>query len=51
MSTVAKSQATAVLGAQELGPGNTRALRGGIEAGVFEDSPHGGGSNAVTEAR
>ena len=38
------------LGAQELRPGHTRALRGGVEAVLFEDSPHSGGSNAVTEA-
>ena len=37
------------LGAQELSPGNTRALRGGVDAVLFEDSPHSGGSNAVTE--
>ena len=38
------------LGAQELGPGHARALRGGVDAVLFEDSPHSGGSNAVTEA-
>ena len=38
------------LGAQELGLGNARALRGGVDVVVFEDSPHSGGSNAVTEA-
>ena len=38
------------LGTQELGPGQARAPRGGVDAVLFEDSPHGGGSNAVTEA-
>ena len=38
------------LGAQELGPGHARALRGGVDACLFEDSPHSGGSNAVAEA-
>ena len=38
------------LGAQELGPGHARALRGGVDAVLFEDSPDSGGSNAVTEA-
>ena len=38
------------LGAQELGPGQARALRSGVDAVLFEDSPHSGGPNAVTEA-
>ena len=38
------------LGAQGLSPGNARAQRGGVEAVLFEDSLHRGGSNAVTEA-
>ena len=38
------------LGTQELGPGHARALRGGVDAVLFEDSPHSGGSNAVAEA-
>ena len=33
------------MGAQERGAGNTRALRGGIEAVVFEDSPNNSGSS------
>ena len=37
------------LGAQELGPGQARALRGGVDVVLFEDSPRSGGSNAVTE--
>ena len=38
------------LGAQELGPDDARALRGGVDVVLFEDSPHSGGSNTVTEA-
>ena len=38
------------LGAQELGPGHARALNGGVDTVLFEDSPHGGGSNAAAEA-
>ena len=38
------------LGAQELGPGDARALRGGVDVVVFEDSPDSGGSDAVAEA-
>ena len=38
------------LGAQELGPGHARALRGGVDVVLFEDSPHSAGSNAEAEA-
>jgi len=38
------------LGAQELSPGDAGALRGGADAVLFGEPPHGGGSNAVTEA-
>ena len=50
MSTVKKSHATAGLGAQELAPGDLGAFRGGFDAMVFEDLPHGGLGDLVAEA-
>jgi hypothetical protein len=38
------------LGAQELGPGDSRALWGRVDAVTFQDSPDRGCSDAVTEA-
>ena len=50
MSTVTKSQATAAWERRNRVHVTLVPLRGGIDAVLFEDSPHSEGPNAVTEA-